>query len=163
MLTAQPSMPDKNWITPPKTIARKSSDNVPHKLSYWVDKKGKFHLYTKEQLATCNILTNINLILIKALILMDTLKTVDENAKVKTLVRQDYSKFEATESSIFNQFVTLMAAIPDVTFGEFLGFLSTNSDPLALNKMGQKTFKEAIRQKSTAVTVFYTSDQLKKR
>lgn len=156
-------MSNKNWINPPKTIVRKSSDNVPHKLSYWVDNEGKFHLYTKEQLATCNILTNLNLIVIRSLVLMDTLKTMDENSKVRTLIRQDYSKFEATESSVFNHFISLMAAVPDITFGEFLGFLSGNSDPGALIKMGKKTLKEVSGGKSKTVDIFYTSDILNKK
>lgn len=154
-------MSDKNWIKPPNTIARKGPDNVPHKISYWINKKGKFQLYTKEQLATLNILTNLNLILIRALIIVDTIKKMDENSNVKKLIRQDFSKFEASKSTIFNHFVTLMAAAPDVTFGEFLGFLSGNTDPQTLIKMGQKTLKEAVRGKSTAVSVFYTSDKLK--
>lgn len=156
-------MRDKNWVKPPNTIVRKGPDGVPHKLSYWVDKNGKYHLYTKEQLATVNILTNLNLILIRSLILLETLKKMDANAKVKTLIRQDYSKFEATKDSIFNNFVALMAAVPNITFGEFLGFLSGSSDPQAFIKMGQKTLKEAVRGKGTAVNVFYTSDRLKGR
>lgn len=154
-------MVDKNWIKPPNTIVRKGPDNVPHKLSYWIDKKRRFQLYTKEQLATLNILTNLNMTLIRALILMDTLKKMDENAKVRTLIRQDYSKFEAKESSVFNQFVALMAAVPDITFGEFLSFLSGSTDQKTLIKMGQKTLKETVRGKSKNISVFYTSDKLK--
>jgi hypothetical protein len=163
MLAVRLKMIDKNWIKPPNTIVRKGPDNVPHKLSYWIDKKRKFQLYTKEQLATLNILTNLNLTLIRALILMDTLKKMDVNAKIKTLVSQDYQKFEAKESSIFNHFVSLMAAVPNVTFGEFLGFLSGNTDPQDLIKIGQKTLKEATDGKSKTVSVFYTSDKLKER
>ena len=161
MLAVRRKMSDQSWVSPPKTIVRKGPDNVPHKLSYWIDKKGKYQLFTKEQLATCNILTNLNLILIRSLILLDTLKKTDGNAKVRTLVRQDYAKFKATEDSIFNHFVALMAAVPDITFGEFLGFLSANSNPQSLFKMGQKTLKEAVRGKSKTVSVFYTSDKLK--
>jgi len=153
--------PDKNWINPPKIIIRKDKANSPKKLSYWLDKKGKAHLYTKEQLATCNILTNLNLTLIRALVLMDMIKEMDENAKIKTLMRQDNPKFAAKESSIFNHFISLMSAVPEITFGEFLGFLSANSDPQALIKMGQKTLKEAEQGKSKTVSVFYTSDKLK--
>jgi len=146
-------MSDNNWVKPPNTIVKKGPDNVPHKLSYWIDKNGKYQLYTKEQLATCNILTNLNLIIIRALVLLDTLKKMDENAKIKTLVRQDYSKFEAKEASIFNNFIALMAAVPDVTFGEFLGFISGSSNPQALAKMGKKP----------KFDVFYSSDKLKGR
>lgn len=172
MLVAQPNMTnatklpknkktDRTWIQPPNTIVRQGKGDAPQKLSYWTDTNGKAKLYTKEQLAVCNILMNLNLLLVKALLLLDTLKTMDEDAKVGTLVHQDYAKFEATKSSVFNHFITLMASVPEVTFGEFLNFLSTNTSPGALTKMGQKTLKEVIQGKSTNVTHFYTSDKLK--
>ena len=154
-------MPGKNWIKPPNTLVRKGPDGTPHKLSYWVDKNGKYQLYTKEQLATLNILTNLNLTLIRSLILLDTLKKMDANAKIKTLVQKEYPKFEAAKSSIFNHFIALMAAVPNITFGEFLGFLTGGSDPQTLVKMGQKTLQETVKGKSSTVDVFYTSDHLK--
>jgi len=153
-------MEDKSWITPPKIIIRKSRGKGPQKLSYWVDKQGKNHLYTKEELVICNILTNLNIILIRSLILLDTLKSMDKNAKVKKLVNQDYTKYKATESSIFNRFIALMAAAPDITFGQFLGFISGNSNPDTLIKIGQNTFKKASKGRNSAVDVFYTSDLL---
>ena len=161
--TARKTVKDNNWVKPPNIIAKKGPDNVPHKLSYWIDKNGKYQLYTKEQLATCNILTNLNLIIVKSLVLMDTLKKMDENAKIRTLIKQDYSKFDAKESSIFNHFITLMAAVPDITFGEFLEFLSGDTDSQVLNKMGKKTLKEAMQGKGETVTTFYTSDLTKKQ
>jgi len=154
-------MTDKNWVKPPNIIAKKGPDNKSYKLSYWINKKGKYQLYTKEQLAVCNVLTNLNLIVVRSLVLMDTLKKMDENAKIRTLVKQDYSKFDAKESSIFNHFVSLMAAVPDITFGEFLGFLSGDTDSKVLSKMGKKTIGEAIKGKSKTVSIFYTSDKLK--
>lgn len=145
-------MKDKNWINPPHIIIKKGQKNAPKKLSYWIDSSGKYQLYTKKQLTTLNILTNLNSILVRALVTLDKINEVDENIKIKTLMQQESAKFEAGDSSIFKQFITLMASAPDITFGEFLGFLSANSDPKAIAKMGKKpTF-----------TVFYTSDRLKK-
>lgn len=144
-------MSDNNWIKPPNTLVRKGPDNTPHKFSYWVDKKGHYHLYTKDQLAICNILTNLNLILIRALIIMDTLKTMDKKAKVEKLVNQDYAALKVTKSSVFNQFITLMAAAPKVTFGEFLNYISAGGNPQTLIKMGKKA----------KFDIFYTSDRLK--
>ena len=155
-------VPDRNWIKPPNTIVHQGSINSPQKLSYWTDKNGQAKLYTKEQLATCNILMNLNQLLVRALLLFDTLNSLDEDTKIGTFLHQDYAKFEATESSAFDHFVNLMSAAPDITFGEFLGYLSTNSDPREFIKMGQKNLKEVIRGKSTRITNFYTSDQVKK-
>lgn len=154
--------PDRNWVKPPNTMVHKGRSNSPQKLSYWTDGKNKAILYTKEQLATCNILMNLNLLLVRAIVLLDILKTLDEDAKVGTLIHQDYAKYEATESSVFNHFISLMAAVPDITFGEFLGFISTNTDPKELIIMGQKTLQEVIAGTSTHVTNFYTSDRVKK-
>lgn len=162
MLVAQPNMePDRSWITPPKVILRKNKQEGPQKLSYWIDQKGKRRLYTKEELATCNILTNLNIVLIRALILLDTLEGMNENAKVRKLVRADYSKFKATKLSIFKRFVELMAAVPDITFGEFLGFISDSRDPLAVTKIGKTTLKKAGKNKKSPFDVFYTSDLLR--
>lgn len=139
---------DRGWIAPPKIIIRKGKKGGPQKLSYWIDKQGKNHLYTKKELEICNILTNLNLILIRSLILLDMLKTIDKNAKVKKLVGQDHAKYKATKSSVFNRFVSLMAAAPDITFGEFLSFISDSRDEEAISKIGKKP----------KFDVFYTSD-----
>jgi len=163
MLVVQLDMSNKNWIKPPNTIARKDQRGKAQKLSYWIDEKGKYQLYSKNQLATLNILTNLNLLLIRALILLDTLKDMDENTKIKTLIRQDYAKYEADKSSVFNHLVELMAAVPNITFGEFLNFISSSTKPQVLNKMGQKTLKEVLDGKSKAVDVFYNSDRFKNK
>lgn len=166
MLMAQLNMTDsindRNWIAPPKVIIRKGKQGEPEKLSYWVDSMGKNHLYTEEELTACNILINLNLILIRSLIILDTLKSMDKNAQVKKLVKQDYSKYKAKKSSVFNRFINLMAAVPDITFGEFLGFISDSKDPQALIKIGQDILKKSSRKKNTPFDIFYTSDLLKK-
>ena len=154
--------PNRNWIKPPNTMIQQGRGNSPQKLSYWTDENNKPKLYTKEQLATCNILMNLNLLLVRAIVLLDILKTLDEDAKVGTLIHQDYAKYDAPESSVFNHFIGLMAAVPDITFGEFLSFVSTNSDPQELTTMGQKTLREVIAGTSAHVTNFYTSDRIKK-
>ena len=154
-------MSDKNWIKPPNIIAKKGPDGKPYKLSYWIDKKGKYHLYTKKQLAICNILTNLNLIIMRSLIIMDTIREMDKNSSIESLVKRDYSKFEAKDCSILNHFIALMASVPDITFGEFLDFLSGNSDTKTLKDIGKKTFKEALQGKGETVSIFYTSDKVK--
>jgi hypothetical protein len=145
-------------------MIKKGSGSSPQKLSYWTDDNNSAKLYTKEQLATCNILMNLNFLLTRALVLMDIIKTLDEDTRIGTLIHQDYAKFEASDTSVFNQFVSLMAAVPDVTFGEFLTFISTNNNnnPQEIITLGQKTLKEVIAGKSTNLTNFYTSDRLKK-
>lgn len=152
---------DRNWIKPPNTIVHQDKNNNPEKLSYWTDEDGNPKPYTKEQLAVCNILTNLNFVLVRALILLDTLNKLDEDTKVKTLLHQDFAKFTATEASVFNHFINLMAAVPDITFGEFLGFLSTNSNPKLMRKMGKKTLKSVMEGKNVDITNFYTSDLIK--
>jgi hypothetical protein len=155
---------NRNWIRPPNTIVHpeKGNRNSPNKLSYWTDANNKAKLYTKEQLATCNILMSLNQLLIKALILLDTLKTLDEDTTIRTLIHQDFARFEATKSSAFDHFIKLTSAVPDITFGEFLGFISPNSNPQDFIKMGNKTLKQVIQGKNTDITNFYTTDRVKK-
>jgi hypothetical protein len=155
--------PNRNWIKPPNTIVRKGSKNSPQKLSYWTDTDNQVKLYTPQQLATCNILMNLNLLLVRALVLLDILKTLDDNAKIADLIHQDYAKFEASDSSVFNRFINLMAAVPDVTFGEFLGFISTNTDPKRFATMEKEIIKQVIKGKNIQVTNFYTSDRFRKK
>ena len=154
--------PDRNWVKPPNTMIHRGEGDSPQKLSYWTDENGKPVLYTKEQLATCNILMNLDQLLIRALLLFDTLKTLDEDTKIGTFLHQDYAKFEATESSVFDHFVNLMSAAPNITFGEFLGFLSANTNPEEFAKMGQENLKKVIGGTSTTITNFYTSDRVRK-
>jgi len=163
----KPKIPQKNrnWIRPPNTILKKGSNNSPQKLSYWTDIDNKPKLYTKKQLATCNILMNLNFLLVKSLVLMDILKTLDKDTKVGDLVSQDFVKFEASKDSIFNSFISLMAAVPDVTFSEFLNYISTNNtnnNPQEIITLGQKTLNDFIDGKSDNITNFYISDRFKK-
>ena len=155
---------NRNWVKPPNTMVKKGNSRSPQKLSYWTDVNNKPKLYTKKQLAYCNILMNLNFLLTKSLVLMDILKTLDEDTKIGTLIRQDYANFDASKSSIFNRFISLMAAVPDVTFGEFLTFISTNNNnnPKKIITLGQKTLNEAIRGKGSKITNFYISDRFKK-
>ena len=153
--------PNRNWIRPPNTMVHKGKGNSPQKLSYWTDDNNQVKLYSQKELATCNILTNLNVILVRALVLLDILKTLDEDTKVGNLINQDYASFKTTKTSIFNRFIDLMAAVPDITFGEFLGFISTTSDPQEYLTMGKKTIKQVIKAKSKQVTNFYTSDRFR--
>lgn len=153
---------DRSWVIPPNTIIRQGTKNTPQKLSYWIDKKGKANLYTKDQLAICNVLMELNTLITKSLILLDTLKMIDKDASIGSLLNQDFARFEAKGSSAFNRFINLMAAVPDVTFAEFLIFLSPNTDQKKFIKMGQKTLEKVVKGKNTGVTNFYTSDRFKK-
>lgn len=153
---------NRNWIKPPNTIVHQGNKNSPQKLSYWTDSNNQVKLYTPEQLATCNILMNLNLLLVRALVLLDILKTLDDNAKIADLIHQDYAKLEASDSSVFNRFISLMAAVPDVTFGEFLGFISINNDPKQFATLEKKIVEQVIKGKNVQVTNFYTSDRFKK-
>jgi len=151
----------RNWIRPPNTMIKKGSKNSPQRLSYWTDTDGKVKLFTQGELATCNILNNLNFILTRALLLMDILKTLDEDTKIGNLTRQDYAHFEASSTSVFNRFISLMAAVPDVSFGEFLNFISTGNDPEKLKTIGQKILKEVVNNKNDHITKFYTSDRFR--
>lgn len=153
---------DRSWIKPPNTISNQGSGDSPQKLSYWTDQNGEVKLYTREQLATCNILTNMDFLLVKALVLIDTLQTIDKNATVGSLIEQDYVKISNTKSSAFNHFIELMAAVPDITFGEFLGYISPNSNPQEFLKLGQKKLKAVMDGQSEDVSIFYGSDRVKK-
>jgi len=142
-------------------MVKKGPKKSPQRLSYWTDRDGKVKLFTQKELAACNILNNLNFILTRALVLMDILKTINKDTKIGDLIRQDYAHFEASDASAFNRFVSLMAAVPDISFGEFLNFISTGSDPQKLKTMGQKILKEVIDGKSDRVTKFYTSDRFR--
>lgn len=148
-------MKNRKWISPPNVIVKKNKNGGPQKISYWVDDKNEPMLYTKDQIAILNVLTNLNMQLIKALVLLDNASRIDKNAKIKTLISQDKSKYVANKSSLFNNFISLMAAVPDVTFGEFLNFISNNTSPKDLLKMGKKAIKNT--------DVFYSSDIYKRR
>jgi len=153
---------DRNWIKPPNTISNKSDGDGPQKLSYWIDQKKEVQLYTKDQLVTCNVLNNLNFLLVRALVLMDTLQTMDKDIPVGTLIKQGYAKYETSESSVFNHFIQLMAAVPDITFGEFLGFISPNTDTKEFLKMGKERLKKVAQGEETDINIFYTSDKVKK-
>lgn len=156
------SKSNRKWIQPPNTIIKKGKAGSPQKLSYWIDDNNKPKLYTKKQLATCNLLMNLNFLLTRSLVLMDIIKTMDENTTIGALNHQDYAKFEASDDSVFSRFVSLISAVPDITFGEFLNFISVNNDPHQIIIMGQKNLKKVNQKKDNSTTIFYTSDRFKK-
>ncbi|HEX9817711.1 MAG TPA: hypothetical protein VGA89_02355 [Patescibacteria group bacterium] len=161
---------DRSWVRPPNIITQKTSLKVvkkgkkyPTKISYWVDKNGEAQLYTAEQLAVCNILTNINVLLNKSLTLAENLKTMDKDVTVGTLVQQDYAQFKALENTIYGYFIELMAAAEDITFGEFLNFISQGKEDNAFSKLGKSKLKKVMQKKSPDVTQFYSSDKLREK
>ena len=153
---------DRSWIRPPNSITNQNDLSFPSKISYWVDEAGEVQLYTKEQLAKCNILMNINLLLSKSLKLFENLQKIDKDTPVGTLVQQDYAQFKTSEDSVYTHFIQLMATTPDITFGEFLNFISEGDDTKAFSKIGEKKLKKVIKDKSPEVISFFTSDKLKK-
>lgn len=146
---------DRSWVRPPNSMTKKSTQ-----ISYWVDANGEARLYTPEQLAICNILMNLNVLLNKSLTLAEKIKTIDKNVTVATLAQQDYAHFKPMETSVYGYFVELMAAAPDITFAEFLNFISQGNDEKAFAKLGKTKLKKVIGKKSPDVTLFYGSDKL---
>jgi hypothetical protein len=160
---------DRSWVRPPNTMSKpldqkkkKRDKNYPSKISYWMDKNGEAQLYTPEQLAVCNILMNLNVILNKSLTLAENIQTMDKDVTVGILAQQEYAQFKTFETSVYGHFVELLAAAPDITFGEFLNFISQGNDTNAFLKMGKKKLKSVVKNKNTDVTTFYRSDKLKK-
>ncbi len=158
---------DRSWVRPPNSMTkqpsqkkRKKDKDFPSKISYWVDENGEAQLYTQEQLAICNILMNLNVLLNKSLTLAEKLQTMDKEVTVGVIVRQDYAQFKKSENSVYGYFVELMAAAPNITFGEFLNFISQGSDVKAFSKLGKEKLQAVIKKRSTDVTTFYTSDRL---
>lgn len=156
------STPNRPWIKPPNIIVKKGPKNSPQKLSYWTDTDNKVKLYTQQELAICNILMNVNQLLTQALTLIDVLKSLDDDAKVGDLIHQDYDKFKFSQQSVFNRFINLISAVPDVTFGEFLNFISTTNNPEQFKNTSQKIINQVTKGKSNQVTTFYTSDRFRK-
>lgn len=167
--TLKKKVEDRSWILPPNTISKKTESskeqqrpNYPTKISYWVDQNGEAQLYTPEQLAICNILMNLNVLLNKSLTLAENIKNMEESVTVGTLAKQDYAQFKDLETSVYGHFVELLAASPDITFGEFLNFISSGNDTKAFLKMGKQKLKKIVAKKSPDVTQFYSSDSLRK-
>ena len=163
---------DRNWVKPPNTISKQTKQTTrktkskekqqkyPEKISYWIDKSGEAQLYTTEQLAICNVLMNLNVLLNKSLTLAEKIQTMEKDVPVAILAQQDYAQFKKFESSVYGHFVELMAAAPDVTFGEFLNFISQGDETKELTSLGKRKLKKIIENKSPDVTSFYSSDKL---
>jgi len=153
---------DRSWIRPPNSISKQSSraekkkdKNYPSVISYWFDEKGEAQLYTAEQLAICNVLTNLKVVLNKSLTLAEQLKTMDKDITVGILSQQDYAQFKELNTTVFGYFIELMSAAPDITFGEFLNFITEGDDVKLFKKVGKKKLKQIIENKSPDVTTFY--------
>lgn len=158
---------DRSWVRPPNTMSKpsglkkkKQDKNYPTKISYWIDEKGEAQLYTPDQLAVCNVLMNLNVLLNKSLTLAEKIQTMDKDVTVGILAQQEYAQFKAFESSVYGHFVELLAAAPDITFAEFLNFISQGNNPKAFIKLGKKKLRDVVKNKNSDVTTFYTSDKL---
>jgi hypothetical protein len=160
---------DRSWIRPPNSITKqttvkvkKNDKNFPSSISYWVDENGEARLYTKEQLAQCNILMSLNLTLSKAFVLIENIQKLDKDTTIGSLMSQDFAQFKEYEVSPYSNFIELISAVHDITFAEFLGFISQETSPESYSKLGKAKLAEAIKNIDPDNTNFFSSDKLEK-
>lgn len=151
---------DRSWIKPPSSTHRWNIAGEPLHVSWWVDRTGKIRLYSKEQLAVCNILLEINLSLGRICSLIENLPKIGDEVTVGDLLQQDWAKFKTSAPSVYGHFAQLMAAAPDITFSEFIGFVVQGNDPTALADIGAERLQKVIESTDIDVKSHFRSDKV---
>ncbi len=125
---------DRNWLKPANTIIEM---NVGLRerihLHYWIDRTGKPQIYSNRKLAVTKSLMNLSLGLAKISGLIEALENHREhNEFAKTFLEQSWAKLDLEDTTVIASILRMMAMTPDVTFGEFIGFVVVGNDPTNL-------------------------------
>ena len=154
---------DRRCIVPPNSQHTWNINGEPHIISWWVDRTGRPRLYSQEQLAVCNVLLEINLSLGKVCSLIETLPTVGNDVRVGDLIQQDWAKLNTSAPSVYGHFAQLMAMAPDITFSEFIGFVTSSHDPTALSEIGSERLRKVIEGMDSDVNSHFKSNVVQER
>ena len=121
---------DRGWIrSPNQTIWVSHGEQVA--AQWWVDKSGRGQIYTEEQLEVIGALFRMQVDLSQYSTLIETLETL-QGDEVRTLLQQSYAKVDRGEYPPVAHIYRLMARVPNVTFGEFLGYVIKGGDASSL-------------------------------
>jgi len=138
---------DRNWIRPPNSIVGGAVGETP--VHFWMDRHGNPQIYTDIQLAKLNGLLKLNLDISQLSTLMQALRTIDEPI-VKSLMQQSYARVGEAEENLVAHIVKLMAVAPEVTFGEFLGFIVEDGDPTPIVNEGAKRLADIVEGRESS-------------
>lgn len=150
---------DRCWIRIPNEILRFGEGAERLRFAYWVDRYGRPRTFNSHQLSTLNVLMTMNLRILELGALPGRL-TEAKNVDVATVLEQDWAKFPV-ETSVTVDLLKMFAMAGDITFVEFLSFMTSGSDTtrLVLEGAGRVT---RLSQGGTDLVVkpYFNSDIL---
>lgn len=123
---------DRSWIRIPNWLRTYQVDGGILELSYWIDRTGRPRAFTAQQLATLNVLMQINTVLFGLTGLHSGLQdAATVNADVTTVLQQNWGRVKV-EKSAMADICMLFAMAGNITFAEYLGFLCSGNDTSGL-------------------------------
>ena len=125
---------DRNWIRISNEILRFGEGAERLQFAYWIDRHDRPRAFNSHQLTVLNVLMTMTFRILELGALPDRL--IDAmNVDVATALQQDWAKFPA-EKSVTVDLLKLFAMAGDITFAEFLSFMTTGSDTTSLIQEG---------------------------
>lgn len=134
---------DRNWVRIPNEIWRFGEGAERLHFAYWVDRHGRPRAFNSHQLSVLNVLMTMNLRVLELGGLPEKLAGA-KHTDVATVLQQDWAKFPV-ETSVTVDLLKLLAMAPDVTFAEFLSFMTSGSDPTTLIQEGSARLARMIQ------------------
>jgi hypothetical protein len=148
---------DRNWIRIPNQIHRFGEGAERLQLAYWIDRYGRPRAFNRHQLSVLNVLMTINTRLLDLGALPGRLISA-RDADVATVLQQDWAKFPV-ETSVTIDLVKLLAMAGDITFAEFLSFMTTGVNSSSLVQEGAARIARLIQgENDPVVTSHFESD-----
>ena len=134
---------DRNWIRIPSEIWRFGEGAERLHFAYWVDRDGRPRAFNSHQLSVLNVLMTLNMRILELGALPERLVGA-KHADVATVLHQDWAKF-SIETSVTVDLLKLLAMAGDITFAEFLSFMTSGSDPTHLVREGSARLARMIQ------------------
>ena len=129
------------------------------RFAYWIDRHGRPRAFNSHQLSVLNVLMTVNMRVLELGALPERLAGA-RHADVATVLQQDWAKFPV-ETSVTVDLLKLLAMAGDITFAEFLSFMTSGSDPTALVQEGSARLARMIQGGTDpVVSPFFKSDIL---
>jgi len=147
---------DRSWIKPPNSITGGSKGTIKgfqQTVYFWIDRENKPQVYDDRKLTIVSTLQDIYLELRK---LCDLYTIVEDNPEApgKSLL-QSQSRLDKDKSSLDSStpwnptahIFSMMAEIPDITFGEIISYLVQGNDATELFENRVQVLKNKILQR----------------
>ena len=113
---------DRNWVVWPNSIIGTDQDGSQFQMHYWIDRKGRPRIYSKEQLAVAYEMMELFKLVHGVQDFLDGAAQLSDGSQI-TWVKAEAEKLNAGDYKFIGRFYEIASVLHDITFGEYqIGF-----------------------------------------